>query len=146
MQDIINFGEFALFSKTISFSLLGLRNLDWRFYFRMLNDTLILHISFGPLYFRVTMKRKKNANTLKQGSFFFLFFFFSTVVAESILESLEKCRRVVVVMTPCLLDSPWATWATYSGIQTALTSRARILALVLKVIFKFTIRMYSNNF
>ncbi|KAK8389080.1 hypothetical protein O3P69_020807 [Scylla paramamosain] len=54
------------------------------------------------------------------------------MVAESILEAMEKCRRVVVVMTPCLLDSPWATWATYSGIQTALTSRARILALVHK--------------
>ncbi|KAG0729538.1 Single Ig IL-1-related receptor [Chionoecetes opilio] len=55
-----------------------------------------------------------------------------SLVAESILEALTRCRRVVVVMTPCLLNSPWAAWATYSGIQTALTSRARILALVHK--------------
>ncbi|XP_050717281.1 interleukin-1 receptor accessory protein-like 1-A isoform X2 [Eriocheir sinensis] len=54
------------------------------------------------------------------------------MVAESVLKAMSRCRRVVVVVTPCLLDSPWATWATYSGIQSALTSRARILALVHK--------------
>lgn len=57
-----------------------------------------------------------------------------TEVAESVLEVLSRCRRVVLVVTPCLLDSSWATWSAYSGIQAALTTPARILAIVLQVI------------
>ncbi|XP_042236130.1 X-linked interleukin-1 receptor accessory protein-like 2 [Homarus americanus] len=53
-------------------------------------------------------------------------------VGDSILNAISRCRRMVVVVTPCLLTSPWATWATYSGIHAALTTPARILALLLQ--------------
>nr|XP_045609133.1 single Ig IL-1-related receptor-like isoform X3 [Procambarus clarkii] len=53
-------------------------------------------------------------------------------VAESMLGAISRCRRVVVVVSPCLLASPWAVWATYSGIHAALTSPVRILALLLQ--------------
>ncbi|XP_071540090.1 X-linked interleukin-1 receptor accessory protein-like 2 [Panulirus ornatus] len=53
-------------------------------------------------------------------------------VAESILAAISRCRRVLVVVTPCLLESAWASWAMCSGIHAVLTSQARMLALVLE--------------
>lgn len=53
-------------------------------------------------------------------------------VIEVVAEAVSRCRRVVVVVTPCLLACPWAAWAMYHGLQAALNAHTRVLALVLK--------------
>ncbi|KAK7084092.1 hypothetical protein SK128_025661 [Halocaridina rubra] len=51
---------------------------------------------------------------------------------EAIPQAMSKCRRILVVITPCLLESQWAKWALHHGIDTRLRRQARIFALVLQ--------------
>nr|XP_053636970.1 interleukin-1 receptor accessory protein-like 1 [Cherax quadricarinatus] len=54
------------------------------------------------------------------------------LVIEVMAAAVAQCRRVVVVVTPCLLANPWAAWAMYHAMQAALNTQTRVLALVLK--------------
>ncbi|XP_064094559.1 X-linked interleukin-1 receptor accessory protein-like 2 isoform X2 [Macrobrachium nipponense] len=51
--------------------------------------------------------------------------------AEAISKEMRKCRRVLVVVTPCLLQSQWASWSATHGIGTCFKSSS-ILRLVLQ--------------
>lgn len=41
---------------------------------------------------------------------------------------------MVVVVTPCLLDNPWAAWALHHALKASLQARTRALALMLQVL------------
>lgn len=51
--------------------------------------------------------------------------------AEAISKEMRRCRRVLVVITPCLLQSQWASWSATHGIGTCFKSSS-ILRLVLQ--------------
>ncbi|XP_068205959.1 X-linked interleukin-1 receptor accessory protein-like 2 isoform X2 [Palaemon carinicauda] len=51
--------------------------------------------------------------------------------AEAISNEMRKCRRVLVVVTPCLLQSQWAFWSAHHGISTCFKSSS-ILGVVLQ--------------
>ncbi|KAK8388659.1 hypothetical protein O3P69_020560 [Scylla paramamosain] len=55
-----------------------------------------------------------------------------SMILEEVAETVYDCRCVVVVITPCLLDSPWAAWALHNAMKAALQARTRLLALLLQ--------------
>ncbi|XP_050717282.1 uncharacterized protein LOC126999010 isoform X1 [Eriocheir sinensis] len=54
------------------------------------------------------------------------------MIIEEAAASVWSCRCVVVVVTPCLLDDPWAAWTLHHALKASLQARSRLLALVLQ--------------
>lgn len=58
----------------------------------------------------------------------------AAVIIEETAASVWGSRCVVVVVTPCLLNNPWAAWALHHAVKASLQARTRLIALVLQVL------------
>nr|XP_027227744.1 interleukin-1 receptor accessory protein-like 1-B isoform X2 [Penaeus vannamei] len=54
------------------------------------------------------------------------------LLIDAITEAVSRCRCVVVVVTPCVLENPWLLWALHRGVDAALTSNTRLFGVVLQ--------------
>ncbi|XP_076067190.1 interleukin-1 receptor accessory protein-like 1-B [Oratosquilla oratoria] len=58
------------------------------------------------------------------------------MVAETVAEIVGQCGRVVLVVTKGLLESPTAVWALHQSVHAVLTTKAKMIAVIIEDITK----------
>ncbi|KAG0729540.1 Interleukin-1 receptor accessory protein-like 1-A [Chionoecetes opilio] len=68
-----------------------------------------------------------------------------SLIIEEVADVVFSCRCVVVVVSPCLLENPWAAWALHNAVKAALQARTRLLALLLQISPFLGISIFTNS-